>query len=60
MSLKTAIEFVAAVLSVLVSLVVLAGVFTAHKKGFFKAVHRLALHHHALIEKEKREKEEEA
>lgn len=53
MDVQSAVEILAAALSACVSVMVLAGAFAAHKKGFFRAIHRLALHHHEMIEKEK-------
>jgi len=51
MTFKETIELFAALLTVIVSVSVLVGFFIAHKKGFFKAMHNIAMYYNELIEK---------
>ena len=50
-SLKDKFEIIASIMTILVSLTILAGFFLAHKSGFFTMIHQITEHHHSKIVK---------
>lgn len=51
MILKETIEFIAAIMTIIVSSIAIGGALVAHEKGFFTSLHAIVKHNHELIKK---------